>query len=45
MRRLALILMMTVMLSTVAQTHYEGSFAVGGKGGVTLSRVNFNPTV
>ena len=35
MRRLALILMMTVMLSTVAQTHYEGS----------LSRVNFNPTV
>lgn len=45
MRRLALILMMTFMLSAVAQTHYEGSFAVGGKGGVTLSRVNFNPTV
>ena len=45
MRQLALILMMAVTLSEVAQTHYEGSFAVGGKAGVTLSRVNFNPTV
>ena len=45
MRQLALILMMAVTLSAVAQTHYEGSFAVGGKAGMTLSRVNFNPTV
>lgn len=28
-----------------AQTHYEGTIAVGGKAGATLSRVNFNPTV
>ena len=45
MRQLVLILMMAVTLSAVAQTHYEGSFAVGGKAGMTLSRVNFNPTV
>ena len=46
MKRLAFIL--AVLLVTIAahgQTHYEGTFAVGGKAGVTLSKVNFNPTV
>lgn len=28
-----------------AQTHYESMVTVGGKGGVTLSRIQFNPTV
>lgn len=32
-------------LLTVAQTHYDGAIAVGGKGGASLSRINFNPTV
>lgn len=46
MRRLALILMTALAtLVTTAQVHYEGTIAVGGKGGVSLSRVNFNPTV
>lgn len=45
MRRLALIMMMVIALSLVAQTHYEGTFAVGGKAGMTLSRINFNPSV
>lgn len=34
-----------IVLLTSAQTHYEGTIAVGGKAGTTLSRVNFNPTV
>ena len=45
MKRAALILTVLTALSTAAQTHYEGNFAVGGKAGVSLSRVNFNPTV
>ena len=45
MRRLALILMMAIAFSLVAQTHYEGTFVVGGKAGMTLSRTNFNPSV
>lgn len=28
-----------------SQTHYESNIALGGKGGVTLSRMNFSPTV
>ncbi len=32
-------------LPTHGQTHYEGSIAVGGKMGATLSKVNFNPSV
>lgn len=32
-------------LLVAAQTHYEGTMALGAKGGVTLSRVNFNPGV
>ena len=46
MRRLALLL--TILLPSLlamSQTHYEGTIAVGGKAGASLSRVNFNPTV
>jgi len=45
MRRLAALAMMLVALATFAQTHYDGNIAVGGKAGLTLSRVNFNPSV
>ena len=45
MRRIAFILTALMALSATAQTHYEGTIAVGGKAGVSLSRVNFNPTV
>ena len=46
MRRLSIIcLVALVALATKAQTHYEGTIAIGGKAGVTLSRVNFNPNV
>lgn len=46
MRRiLAVSLLAFVALLTMAQTHYDGTIAVGGKAGVTLSRLNFNPSV
>lgn len=45
MRRIAFILTAIAALLATAQTHYEGQISVGGKGGVSLSRVNFNPTV
>ncbi len=45
MRRLAFILVAFAALLATAQTHYEGTIAVGGKGGVTFSKVNFNPSV
>lgn len=48
MKRLALIIILVALVSAmpvVAQVHYEGSLAVGGKAGASLSRVNFNPTV
>ena len=45
MRHLAIALMMLIACAVTAQTHYEGSIAVGGKAGATFSRVNFNPTV
>jgi hypothetical protein len=46
MRRLSIIcLVALVALVTKAQTHYDGTIAIGGKAGVTLSRVNFNPNV
>ena len=46
MRRLAFILLtMLATLAASAQVHYEGTIAVGGKAGASLSRVNFNPTV
>lgn len=45
MRWFAFILTAFAALLASAQTHYEGTIAVGGKAGATLSRVNFNPTV
>lgn len=45
MRRIAFFLTAIAALLATAQTHYEGQISVGGKGGVSLSRVNFNPTV
>lgn len=45
MRCIAFILTAIAALLASAQTHYEGTIAVGGKAGVTLSRVNFNPTI
>lgn len=42
MRRIAFILTAIAALLATAQTHYEGQISVGGKGGVSLSRVNFN---
>lgn len=45
MRRVTLLLAALIALLATAQTHYEGTMAVGGKAGASLSRVNFNPTV
>jgi hypothetical protein len=46
MRRVAFLIIMTATaLMAVAQTHYEGTIAVGGKAGASLSRVNFYPSV
>lgn len=45
MRRIAFFLTAIAALLATAQTHYEGQISVGGKGGVSLSRVNFNPSV
>lgn len=45
MRQLTLIITAFLALLATAQTHYEGTIAVGGKGGASLSRVNFNPSV
>lgn len=46
MKRFAFILSALVaFLMAQGQTHYEGKIAVGGKAGVTLSKVNFNPSV
>ena len=45
MRRLAFITMVMVALLVNAQAPQEHNIAVGGKAGVTLSRLNFNPTV
>ena len=46
MRQLAVILITALMaLTATAQTHYEGTIAVGGKAGASLSRINFSPTV
>lgn len=45
MRRVSLLLMLWVAVAMMAQTHYEGTIAVGGKAGATFSRVNFNPSV
>jgi len=45
MRQLTLIITAFLALLATAQTHYEGTIAVGGKAGASLSRVNFNPSV
>lgn len=46
MRSLLLALALAATLFTAsAQTHYEGNIAVGAKGGVTLSRLKFSPSV
>ena len=45
MRRVAFFLTAIAALLATAQTHYEGQISVGAKGGVSLSRVNFNPSV
>ena len=45
MRQLTLIITAFFALLATAQTHYEGTIAVGGKAGASLSRVNFNPSV
>ena len=45
MRRFAFILAAIAVLFATAQTHYEGTYAVGGKVGATFSKVNFNPSV
>ena len=45
MRHFALILALLTTLLATAQVHYQGTIAVGGKAGATLSRVNFNPSV
>ncbi|MBQ7690044.1 MAG: PorT family protein [Muribaculaceae bacterium] len=45
--RLGLVCLLGCLLTLpgVGQTHYEGAIAVGGKAGITLSRVQFMPTV
>lgn len=42
---LSILLLAAAPLTLPAQTHYEGNFFVGAKGGVSLSRVQFNPSV
>lgn len=39
------ILLLSTVISATAQTHYDGVITVGGKGGITLSRTQFNPSV
>jgi len=36
---------LSVAFSTSAQTHYEGNIFLGAKGGLSMSRVQFNPSV
>lgn len=45
MRRLLLIMMMAAILVASAQSYTEGAISFGGKAGMSLSRINFNPTV
>lgn len=42
---LILVFVALASLIVTAQTHHEAGISVGGKAGVTLSRVNFNPSV
>lgn len=41
----AIVIVFASAIGIVAQTHYEGNIALGGKAGVTFSRVQFNPNV
>lgn len=41
----SLLALLALAPAALAQTHYEGNIFVGAKGGVSLSRVQFNPTV
>jgi len=45
MKRIAFILVAMMALLATAQTHYEGTIAVGVKAGASFSRINFNPSV
>lgn len=47
MKKLVLILFAAILScsAALAQDHYEGNISIGGKGGMTLSRVQFNPNV
>lgn len=45
MRAAVVAALMFVGITTHAQTHYDANIAVGVKGGVTLSRMFFNPSV
>lgn len=47
MKRFALILIATVLgiATLAAQDHYAGNISVGGKAGVTMSRLQFTPNV
>lgn len=47
MRRFTLFLITTLLTVAVcnAQDHYAGNISIGAKGGATLSRVQFNPSV
>lgn len=45
MRSVLVLVMLLVSVAGLSQTHYEGRISIGGKGGMTLSRVNFNPSV
>lgn len=47
MKKLVFILFAAIFScsAVLAQDHYEGNISIGGKGGMTLSRVQFNPNV
>ncbi len=40
-----LVLLLAMTIVATAQTHYEANISVGGKAGMTLSRINFQPSV
>ncbi|MBQ6080348.1 MAG: PorT family protein [Muribaculaceae bacterium] len=45
LRLFILLAAVVAILTAQGQDHYEGTLAVGGKMGATLSKVNFNPSV
>lgn len=44
-RALPILMALLCWLVSTAQTHYEGSYSIGGKAGATLSRTQFTPSV